>query len=531
MTRKTVVVFTCVLAAILGPLAGCAAAATNLLAEAKWQYSVDGGKSWTAADAPPALTKETRATILARAELTAGDLAKVVCWELDAGGGYGQRISHQLNGKPVPVPLEGMEYRTIGAIPAETIQAGKNVLTVKVEYQGKRAGGRPLRLPKTLIALTEQDLKIVSGPVLGAITNNAFTVTCRTNMPATVTLTVTETGWVSNWQPAAPRVSTHTSGAGLFHRFRVGKHAMADKLTYQLRATSGEQSAETKARAITLPVFGMKGRDKGQLRFAVTGDSRSRTDDWAAVAAAVLKARPDLFVFTGDMNDHGTNDWEWDEHYLGPESARELLATVPYLPVKGNHEENAPLIPELFHTPGADGKAENWAVEVGSALLIGINGAWSAEWGRTAKWLDRTMAESKAKFIFLTTHYPGWSSAGNGKLDARGRPTHWGYRNVRGTVVPLLRKHKACAYLAAHEHHYERSDLPGGLYQIIAAGAGAPRSSKVPEAARQNPYAKVFVEGLNFCIFEVEGDACTMKALSPDGKVLDTLTWRARKPD
>jgi hypothetical protein len=141
------------------------------------------------------------------------------------------------------------------------------------------------------------------------------------------------------------------------------------------------------------------------------------------------------------------------------------------------------------------------------------------------------MAASKAKFIFLATHYPGWSSAGNGELDSRGRPTHWGYRNIRGTVVPLLRKHKACAYLAAHEHHYERSDLPGGLYQIIAAGAGAPRSGREPEAARQNPHAKVFAKSLNFCVFETEGDACTMKALAPDGKVLDTLTWQARKPD
>ena len=515
MTRKTVVVFTCVLAAILGPLAGCAAAATNLLAEAKWQYSVDGGKSWTAADAPPALTKETRATILARAELTAGDLAKVVCWELDAGGGYGQRISHQLNGKPVPVPLEGMEYRTIGAIPAETIQAGKNVLTVKVEYQGKRAGGRPLRLPKTLIALTEQDLKIVSGPVLGAITNNAFTVTCRTNMPATVTM--------SRFTPAGSPPDTltpiPTTSKGLFHRFASLSYGTGPR-KYQLVVRRGEKTIYVRG-TVRLPAAGDK------LRLVVLGDSRSNPPTWRKMSELAMAAKPDLVLHSGDLVKYGRSDWQWNEQLFGP--AKEMFAWIPFYAVRGNHEAKAPLYAKLFFGPGPKGDPIQWSQELNGVLLIGIEAEadWSADSGN-AKWLEKLLAGSQAKFIFLMSHYPAWTSGTHGKLGPDGRPREKPIRQGQDVIVPLLAKYKATAMFAGHDHLYERSELPGGLTHVVSGGAGAPLRGKVAGADEQNPHSKAFASKLHFCLIEAAGDTCTLRALTPGGEEIDRRTWSAR---
>jgi len=111
------------------------------------------------------------------------------------------------------------------------------------------------------------------------------------------------------------------------------------------------------------------------LRLVSMGDCRSRPRDWAAVAAAVLKANPDLAVFNGDMTTCGRYDWLWFEEFHAP--AEELLATVPFYPVMGNHEENAPVYPLLFYTPGGDGNAKNWAQQIGPVLLIAYDTQWS----------------------------------------------------------------------------------------------------------------------------------------------------------
>jgi len=261
------------------------------------------------------------------------------------------------------------------------------------------------------------------------------------------------------------------------------------------------------------------------------GDSRSRTDAWAKVAAAAHKEKPAFVVFTGDMCDSGPNDWQWDEHYFAPAAAKKLLATVPFMPIKGNHEEDAAAFTELFYTSSADGRAEHWAMTVGPVLVIGINGQWHAAYRRTYQWVDKTLAGSKAKFILLATHYPAYSSSGNGKLDSRGRPRHWAYQTGRKVIIPMLTKYKAAAMVCAHEHHYERSDLPGGLRQIIAGSCGAPTSSRSRYAARQNPYAKVFVQTTNYALFEAAGATCVFTAKDATGKVLDTLTFKARKMD
>ena len=136
MTRRAFAATAIAVTVVLVPFLGCAAAAEgDMLAGVKWQYSVDDGKTWTAD--PPALTKESKLTVHARTEFQAIDTKGLVCLELDGGGGNGQRVTRKLNGKPVPVPLADMEYRTIPAVPTNVLKAGKNILTLKFDYQGR----------------------------------------------------------------------------------------------------------------------------------------------------------------------------------------------------------------------------------------------------------------------------------------------------------------------------------------------------------------------------------------------------------
>ncbi len=507
-------------------------AGAKVTALADWQFSGDDGATWTAQ--PPIVPGGKVAVILARTRFDVPDPTAAAFWQLLHALPPRLAMSFLLNGREVPVPLKGMYYQAIPAIPAALLKRGGNELAATIRIDNHPPSYDRLRemedftfpAPAERAAFAGQVLAIQSGPILGAFGEDFFTVTCRTSIPATVAL-YAGAGGQQGQDPIA------RSGPGLFHRFLV-KGAPNKAEPYLLEAEA-EGSAGRATAGITRPVFPRQG-----LRLVILGDSRTNTDDWAEMAAAALREKSDLLVFTGDMCSRGTNDWEWDEHFFAPEAARKLLASVPFYCVKGNHEEEAPLFSELFYTPSPDGKAENWAQQVavpagpeGAArpmlLLIGIDGQWSPTWNQTRRWLEQTLSESNAKFILLASHYPAWSSGKNGELDDRtGLPRHWAYVNGRQVVVPLLARYGAAALVVSHEHHYERSDLPGGLYQIISGGAGAPRSSRSRNAEKQNPYAKVFAREMNYCLFQLAGETCEFQAKGLDGEVLDRLSWKAR---
>ena len=83
-------------------------------------------------------------------------------------------------------------------------------------------------------------------------------------------------------------------------------------------------------------------------------------------------------------------------------------------------------------------------------------------------------------------------------------------------------------YFCGHDHFYERSELPGGLTEIITGGAGAPRYAKSKAAEDQNPYGKVFLSKTHFCVIDVQADKASLKALQPDGEEIDSLEFKPR---
>jgi len=495
----------------------------DLLAGAKWQYSTDDGKSWS--DKPPVVAVGEKKTILGRIIFTAKTPSTCTCLEL-AGLNVGKFLpAHRLNDNPLAGPLEGMLYRTIPAIPVKLLKEGPNALTARLLVhvkKPKRGEGKPVtvRFQPKLLALTPEHLKFDIEPVLGAAGPDFFTLTCRTNMPARVTVGTCRT---AGRQVAMFSISKTSNG--LIHRFRVRVNGRGSH-EYQIGATCGGTGHSTASGRVILPPT------SGKLRFVATGDSRTHPKDWAKVAAAVLKEKPALVVFVGDMVTAGRRDWLWVEEFCGP--AAKLFATIPFYAVIGNHEQQAPLYYELFYTPtGAkteDCRDVNWSQQIGDVLLIGIDGAAKFSPGsENYKWLEGLLAASKAKFIFLFNHYPAWSSSGHGRLKKDGTPAERTSQVAQKHIVPLLIKYKATAYINGHCHSYERSEHPSGLTLMTSGGAGAPLRSKAKAAALQNPYSKVFASRHHYCLFEVSGDTCTMKVVTPAGEILDTRRWQARK--
>ncbi|MBM4040787.1 MAG: hypothetical protein FJ290_19965 [Planctomycetes bacterium] len=509
-------------------LLASAAPAADLIGGAKWEYSTDDGATWGAA--PPVVPGGNVAAILAKTSFHLLDLSAFVALELTQNVPPEQKVAFDLNGQPLPVPLKGMVYRTVPAIPPAAFRKGKNELTARINFDNRpKKADDPLPDPATvalevsLAGLQPSDLRMHTGPILGAVTETSFSVTCCTNLPVVVTLAVELVRTDGRRQRADGR--RQTSEPGLFHRFRVEGLDPQAKWTYRLSVDQPPYRLEGKPWPVKLAPA--QGRP---LRMVFMGDCRSRPRDWAAVAAAALKADPDLVVFNGDMTACGRYDWLWTDEFHAP--AAELLATVPVYPVMGNHEENAPVYPLLFYTPGGDGSAKNWVQQIGPVLLIAYDTAWSrARDADFPAWFKRNVDASTAKFIFFFTHYPAWSSGKSTTIDPRTRlPEHSGSRFARQAVLPLLGEMRATAIFASHEHFYERSDLPGGLTHIISGRAGAPAGRR-NEKENNNPYSKVFAADLHYCLLEVTGDTCSLRAITPEGGTIDSLTWRAREKE
>lgn len=424
-----------------------------------------------------------------------------------------------LNGKTIPKPMEGMTYETIPGIPVSLLEKGSNELqaiwTQPIKAQKDKEISKVSIIPSQidsadvdirLSGLMPSALTFQTGPVLGYAGKNFFTITCRVNIPAEVVLEVNNRQYVL--KPA------------LLHSFKAEGLTADTQYHYSLKA---RLSSRDDVLASAGPYSARTLPSGGQFSFAVLGDSRTHPKDWAKVAAAVVTAKPAFSVFVGDMVTSGRIDSQWDEQYFSP--ARDFFATIPYYGVIGNHEENCPLFSRIFPTLGG----KNWSQEIGSVLLIGIDGAmdWSSGSNLT-KWLEDILAKSKAKFIFLASHYPAWTSGDHGRLDEDGHPREKPIRLAQDVLMPLLKKYDVTAMFAGHDHFYERSEPKEGITMIVSGGAGAPLRNKVDNPEKQNPYSKIFAKKHHYCFLTVNGDVCTMKVLTPERNVIDTRAWTAR---
>ncbi len=511
---------------MLVPVACAAPPSGDLLEGAKWEYSLDRGQTW--GDAAPVVRGGQDVPFHARTHFNLAGTGGIAALSYVHGLPGRARQAHHLNGRRIAGPVSGMYYKTIPAIDPKLLKAGRNELRAQVRISNLPPEGREaddmrtirLRTPQLLLQRAG-DLAFQTTPILGAAGSDYFTLACRTNIPARVTLTARPMDAAG--KPVGGAIVTESAGPRM-HRFRVTDlPAGAVSVRCELKAVTGGASVTQPAGPVRLLT------GAGKLRIVAMADSRTNRRSWSAVAAAALAATPDLVLFGGDMVAHGRNDWEWDEHYVS--AGAELLATVPFFTVPGNHEEGSPIYRRLFQNPpGADGG--NWAQQVGPVLLVGIDGQskFNAGTGRRA-WLEKTLGESKAKFIFVTSHYPAWTSGKYGVPDDEtGEMRDNRVVRARKVVVPILTTHKVTAMFAAHAHHYERSELPG-LTHIVSAAAGAPLHRKYDETGEHNPYSKAFAKAYHCCVLEVDGDTCTMKVVDINGKVIDRRTWKARKLD
>lgn len=497
----------------------------NLLDGAEVAYSVDGGATFSSE--PPTIGPREVITVFSKVSFRVPEAVA----RLGASAWFSSlTLRHEvnvqkrsarfrLNEREIDVPLEGMVYRTIPGIDPGLLEPGENTLTTEMVLRNpSRNDDSALRVTVTLAPLTASDLRFQTGPLLGAFDQVFFTVTARTNMPARVS--VYRAGEAESKDDLTGMERLARTEMGLVHRLRVQRRAPEGPAGYRVIAERDGFTVGTTVKPPALP--------DSSLRFLVIGDTRTNIAEWQQVATAAAESRASLVVHIGDMVTSGTRDWEWDTQFWLP--GRVLLEDLPFYPVIGNHEANAPLFDRIYLGPGDDGGVRNWSQELNGVLLIGIDGAqdWSPG-SANVSWLEETLSASRASFVFLFGHYPGFSSAPHGRLDESGVPIERPSKEARETVLPLLTRYGATAMIAGHDHVYERSELPGGVTAVTCGGGGAPLYRRTEDAARQNPHSKLFSRQHHFCALEVNRYTAALRAVASDGELIDSRTWQPRK--
>lgn len=504
-----------------------------------WSYSADSGITFKS-DPLPAVELGRTIELSAEGEFTVDDPealgAVTITLSGPAGGMATLRDSElgkmgrfhcpllfeaqvRLNGQEASLALPGLAYDSF-LLDGSKLVKGKNVLSVKGLYCNLPRNltgitGDPL-VPGFIVKTVErQKLDFQLGPVLGVAGTNFFTVTCRVNQPATVTATATPL------TPAqADPITPPASPRGLYHRFRIPLPAGTRTVSYALTATAdgGTITKSTGPLTARLPDFTGK-----TLRFAAMGQSDG--GPWPKVAEAAAKMNPDLVIHTGIFNYFPQMEGCWNG-ILGPAEVRAMTSTLPIYPVRGYSEFGDGVYDRMFFTPVPEGtRTENWTAVVGPVRFVAIDGF--QDWSEKSPhliWLEGVLKKATERFVFVISTYPAYSNARWVRSPAEI------ILQMRNVVSPLLGRYEATALLSSFGHQYERCEVPPdkGVPCIVTAASGGLAWKASGRASNLNPYSAVYVRRQHFCLFEIDGNTCTLKACDMGGQPFDTRVFTAR---
>jgi predicted MPP superfamily phosphohydrolase len=245
--------------------------------------------------------------------------------------------------------------------------------------------------------------------------------------------------------------------------------------------------------------------------FIVFGDNRTRHEVHRKVVERVLTEKPQFILNTGDLVGDGLNPAEWDRFF---EIEKDLLRTVPYYPVLGNHERDAPAFSRYFTFPG--GNSYHYSFDWGNAHFVGLDSDQFTTPRATEilEWLQSDLQRNEKPLTFVYFHHPLYTAV------ERRRPSA---ARLAQKVEPILLAGGVTAVFNGHDHNYQHH-LKDGLHHIVTGGGGAPLYDVVPvpgitlKVAKTENYVRVHV---------AEGKT-QVEAVDLEGKILDSFSLQPR---
>ncbi|MCG8425263.1 MAG: metallophosphoesterase [Proteobacteria bacterium] len=262
--------------------------------------------------------------------------------------------------------------------------------------------------------------------------------------------------------PQPPRTGPVPHNPGPDRAERTGLHAALDR--------AGRGPETTGPPALQGRVFHTAPAPGDVIRFAVYGDVRGGHRTHGALVASIVNEAPDFVVVTGDLVLRGTDEGDWQRFFA---ITGQLLATIPYYPVAGNHDmgrsgDQRRRMNEIFELwPGPENRPSwgHWySFDVGDVHFVMLDSN-AYQYHEQLVWLEqdlRAARERGVRAIFAAVHHGPYS-----------RGLHRGHQYAAETYAPVLARYGTTLTFSGHDHLYQRGEVDGFAY-IVSGGGGAP---------------------------------------------------------
>jgi hypothetical protein len=251
---------------------------------------------------------------------------------------------------------------------------------------------------------------------------------------------------------------------------------------------------------------------KASFAFAVIGDSGTGHKAQYEVARQMKlehdKVPFDTVIMCGDnIYPDGNSVWfraKFEVPY------QDLLADgVRFYASLGNHDAEHGQRAELEYDKFGMGGHRYYAFSKGNGLVEFFALDTNQISPEQTKWLEESLAASKARWKVVFGHHPLYCSARK----------HGSSPELCTVLEPLFVKYKVDSVFSGHDHVYERVKPQNGIHYFTEGASGQLRKGNLD---RSDPIFDAGDDRNNsFVLVQVTGSQMTIRAIAADGTILD----------
>jgi len=280
------------------------------------------------------------------------------------------------------------------------------------------------------------------------------------------------------------------------------------------------------------------GETANNLKFFMYGDTRTQFEVHDAVSEAMIADYTadtefqTITICTGDLVTFGAEESRWQNEFFssGTSNIRQRMAEVPFVSCLGNHElyynnySGVNMATTLFgkYFPYPFVERRYWSFDYGPVhfTYIDLYPANYDPYGQglidddQLEWIENDLSSTTKEWKIIVLHEPGWSAGGS----SSGYP-HPNNEDVQNLLQPLCEQYGVQLVFGGHNHYYAKA-CKNGIYQLTAAGGGAPLYSPDPN----HPNVMKTRQIHHYCKAEIVDTTLSVTVVTPDGEIVDEIT-------
>ncbi|MBI5502649.1 MAG: metallophosphoesterase [Deltaproteobacteria bacterium] len=399
----------------------------------------------------------------------------------------------------------GIFHRAFPGLAPVRLRESGNVLAVEVHRSPESDAEPPVYLDLRLSV--HRAAGFVKTPYLMDPRAAGVTVGWETSVPTTGAVLFGSTGVLDHRTDDESPCTTH-------HEVPVDGLSPGVEYTYAVEFAPCPAGSPLLALSGTLRAAPSPGTP---FSFLAYGDSRSNARKHAAVVDAMTdwaESLPAFVVNTGDLTRYGDDYQAWNDEFFTPSAS--LLASVPIVPVFGNHDSLDESWYEWFALPGN----ESWySVRAGDVELFVLSAyARLNVRSEQTEWLAEALAASDAPWKIVSVHQPLRSCA-------QDRERRRAAERLSDILTPVLVEGGVRLVLSGHDHFYGRSREEDGFVSVTTGGGGAGLYS-----VRVTGEGETCAKAYHFCVIDVASDSLRVRAIDLEGTILDDFSIAREQP-